>query len=290
MPLFSSLQKMRLPGRKLSTTSSHTRRNDPVWPAVPGAALNFLTSGKWPKDIWRPTGTSCNQTQEIMRIILFYHSLLSDWNHGNAHFLRGYAAELQERGHDVFIYEPSDGWSLTNLVQEYGEVPIRDFREAYPRLQSVVYHPNFLNLDLILSHADLVIVHEWNDPELVERIGRCRQKLGNFCLLFHDTHHRSATNPMAMAGYNLTHYDGVLAFGETVRQNYLRNGWANRVWTWHEAADTRIFYPRKKERLRGDLIWVGNWGDDERTAELQEFLLDPVADSGIRTSVFGVRY
>ena len=36
-----------------------------------------------------------------MRIVMFYHSLLSDWNHGNAHFLRGVATELVCRGHTV---------------------------------------------------------------------------------------------------------------------------------------------------------------------------------------------
>ncbi len=43
-----------------------------------------------------------------MRIVLFYHSLLSDWNHGNAHFLRGVVGELLFRGHDVRVYEPAD--------------------------------------------------------------------------------------------------------------------------------------------------------------------------------------
>ena len=43
-----------------------------------------------------------------MRFVLFYHSLLSDWNHGNAHFLRGIAGELQHRGHEVVVYEPRD--------------------------------------------------------------------------------------------------------------------------------------------------------------------------------------
>ncbi|HLS27898.1 MAG TPA: glycosyltransferase [Opitutales bacterium] len=225
-----------------------------------------------------------------MRIILFYHSLLSDWNHGNAHFLRGYAAELQERGHDVFIYEPSDGWSLKNLIREHGDLPIRDFRNAYPRLQSVVYHPRFLNLELVLSDADLVIVHEWNDPDLVAEIGNCRKKMGNFRLFFHDTHHRSVTNPEAMRAYDLSHYDGVLAFGETIRQIYLKNGWAKNVWTWHEAADVRTFYPRKQQRLEGDLVWIGNWGDGERKAELEEFLLQPASEAGIRTRIYGVRF
>ncbi len=50
-----------------------------------------------------------------MRVVMFYHSLASDWNHGNAHFLRGVARELGRRGHDVRVYEPLDGWSATNL-------------------------------------------------------------------------------------------------------------------------------------------------------------------------------
>ena len=30
-----------------------------------------------------------------MKVVIFCHSLISDWNHGNAHFLRGIVAELQ---------------------------------------------------------------------------------------------------------------------------------------------------------------------------------------------------
>ena len=30
-----------------------------------------------------------------MKFVLFCHSLVSDWNHGNAHFLRGVVRELQ---------------------------------------------------------------------------------------------------------------------------------------------------------------------------------------------------
>ena len=41
-----------------------------------------------------------------MKIALFYHSLRSDWNHGNAHFLRGIASELQARGHEVRVLSP----------------------------------------------------------------------------------------------------------------------------------------------------------------------------------------
>ena len=51
-----------------------------------------------------------------MHVVMFYHSLISDWNHGNAHFLRGVAGELVARGHDVIVYEPADAWSVQNLI------------------------------------------------------------------------------------------------------------------------------------------------------------------------------
>jgi spore maturation protein CgeB len=88
----------------------------------------------------------------------------------------------------------------------------------------------------------------------------------------------------------LNEFDGVLAFGEIVRQWYLRRGWGRRVWTWHEAADINVFRPQQPAQPAGDLVWVGNWGDDERTAELQEFLLRPSYALGLRTTVHGVRY
>jgi spore maturation protein CgeB len=82
----------------------------------------------------------------------------------------------------------------------------------------------------------------------------------------------------------------VLAFGEAVRQVYLREGWAARAWTWHEAADERVFRPLPNAEREGDLVWVGNWGDEERTEELREFLLAPARDLGLRARVHGVRY
>jgi spore maturation protein CgeB len=93
-----------------------------------------------------------------------------------------------------------------------------------------------------------------------------------------------------MAQYDLRHYDGVLAFGTVLRELYLERGWAARAWTWHEAADTRLFRPVPARDRAGELVWVGNWGDDERTAELQEYLIEPVAALGLRARVYGVRY
>lgn len=225
-----------------------------------------------------------------MRIVIFCHSLLSDWNHGNAHFLRGVATELIGRGHRVDVYEPLDGWSIRNLVAEYGEWPLRRFREVYPDLTSVRYDPNTIDLDRALDGADVVLVHEWNDREMVRRLGLHRARHGGYALLFHDTHHRAVTDPGAMADYDLRYYDGVLAFGSVLRDLYLERGWARRAWTWHEAADTRVFHYIPYLEQEGDVVWIGNWGDGERTAELEEFLLRPVKELGLRGRVHGVRY
>ena len=227
-----------------------------------------------------------------MRIVLFCHSLLSDWNHGNAHFLRGIVRELQQRGHAVRVYEPQDGWSLQNLLAGYGPAKLAELQQYYPGLQSTFYQLDTLNLDATLGGADLVLVHEWNDHELVRRIGAHRARHDGYRLLFHDTHHRAVTERQSMAAYDLRHYDGVLAFGQVIRDLYLRENWTRRAWTWHEAADTSVFYPHERPATgyAGDLVWVGNWGDEERTAELHEFLLKPVRALGLKAKVYGVRY
>lgn len=224
-----------------------------------------------------------------MKIVLFYHSLLSDWNHGNAHFLRGVARELGRRGHEVLVYEPLDNWSLRNLVEHHGLGPLRRFHDLYPDLVSRAYDPAHLDLDAVLSDADLVLVHEWNSPDLVQRVGEARAR-HDFTLFFHDTHHRLVTQPEAMRAHDLSGYDGVLAFGRVLRDLYLRERLALRAYVWHEAADTTVFHPRASDGPQSDLVWIGNWGDEERGAELQEFLVDPVRELGLSAAVHGVRY
>jgi spore maturation protein CgeB len=225
-----------------------------------------------------------------MRFVIFAHSLVSDWNHGNAHFLRGIVTELSSRGHQAEVYEPLDGWSRRNLLLDAGTQAITDFEVAYPLARTTYYRANSFDPDEALRGADVVIVHEWNTPELVGRIGEHHAAHPGYRLFFHDTHHRSATDPSAMSTFNLQHFDGVLAYGAVIRDLYLRYGWARNVWTWHEAADTRVFRPIPREDKAGDLVWIGNWGDDERTRELREFLIEPVRALRLKAKVYGVRY
>lgn len=224
-----------------------------------------------------------------LRFRLFYHSVVSDWSHGNAHFLRGIACELMRRGHDVRIFEPRDGWSLRGLKSESGAAEALDaYRAVFPGLRSTPYDPARPNLDRALDGADVVLVHEWTDPDIVEGIGRIRRG-SRFRALFHDTHHRAVTRPDEIGRFHLDAYDGVLAYGEVLSDVYRRRGWGRRVWTWHEAADVRVFRPMRAP-LEGDIVWIGNWGDDERTEELSAYLLDPARELGLRGSVHGVRY
>lgn len=225
-----------------------------------------------------------------MRILIFCQSILSDWNHGNAHFLRGITTELIARGHDVLVYEPEHNWSLDNLIADQGTAPLEQFRRAYPSIHVHRYNPADLHLSTVLAHADMVLVHEWNDPALVGAIGEHRASGGHYRLFFHDTHHRSVTAPEEMSRYDLTHYEGVLAFGRVIRDLYLQHGWAKRAWTWHEAADMRVFHPSSLRGNEGDLVWIGNWGDNERVEELHEFLLQPVKALGLKARIYGVRY
>lgn len=225
-----------------------------------------------------------------MRIALFCHTLLSDWNHGNAHFLRGICAELIERGHEVRVFEPHDAWSLENLLRHEGRGSIERLRTVYPFLDPVRYELATLDLDAALDGVDLAIVHEWNPPELVARLSRRRLRGNRTRLLFHDTHHRMVTAPDAMARYDLSGFDGVLAFGAILRDLYLDRGLANKAWVWHEAADTRVFRPLPFEGEKQSLVWIGNWGDEERTAELREFLFEPCRALQLEGTVYGVRY
>ena len=225
----------------------------------------------------------------MMRITFFTHSLVSDWNHGNAHFLRGVMRALQSLGHTCLAMEPEEGWSRLNLIQDCGEGAVARFHTAFPDLTSRTYS-GVDDIDEALDSSDVVIVHEWTEPEIVAAIGKRRAQGGRFRLLFHDTHHRAQSAGDEIGSLALDAYDGVLCFGKSLRDLYRRQGWASRAYTWHEAADVTVFHPREPAPDRRDLVWVGNWGDGERSDELMEFLVRPAAELNLATTIRGVRY
>jgi spore maturation protein CgeB len=227
-----------------------------------------------------------------LRLRFFAHSWRSDWNHGNAHFLRGLVDELQKLGHEVRCYEPENAWSLSNLLQEKSaKQSLDEFRAAFPNMDVREYAPEQFESfsEDELRDADVVVVHEWNSPRHADTILELKRRYG-FRVLFHDTHHRAYTSPEQIGQFRIPEFDGVLAFGEAIRRIYLDVFHAARAWTFHEAADTARFFPRPSGD-RAEVNWVGNWGDNERTRELQEFLIEPLAAvRPPRAAVYGVRY
>jgi spore maturation protein CgeB len=224
-----------------------------------------------------------------MRFLFYTHSLVSDWNHGNAHFLRGVMRALQACGHETLALEPDDSWSRANLIADRGRNAIAAFTQAFPDLNWQVYDDAF-DHEAALDKSDVVIVHEWTGRDLIARVARAREAGGRFLLFFHDTHHRSVSARDDIAALVLEGYDGVLAFGETLRERYLEAGWGRQVFTWHEAADITIFRPHPEIAQERDLVWIGNWGDGERSDELERFLIAPAERLGLEATVYGVRY
>src|SRR5436190_3918745 len=132
------------------------------------ASSSWTTAGLWQSALTtscsgraRCTATSHRNStvqprgcETAMRIVIFCHSLVSDWNHGNAHFLRGICSELVARGHDLRVLEPRDAWSRANLLAEHGDTPVAEFGAAFPRLRSEQYELDTLDLDEVLDHAE----------------------------------------------------------------------------------------------------------------------------------------
>ena len=67
-----------------------------------------------------------------MQVVLFSHSLVSDWNHGNAHFLRGVVRELQARGHEVRVLEPAARLEPAEPGREQGAAALERIGAACP--------------------------------------------------------------------------------------------------------------------------------------------------------------
>src|SRR2546423_10533640 len=138
-----------------------------------------------------------------MRIVWFVHAIASCWNNGNAHFFRGLGLAVQTQGHEVVFCQPRQSWSQANLLQDHGPEALQCFAAAFPTLTIQPYDAGAPDYAALTDRADLVIVHEWNPPSLVSGLGRARAR-GSFTLLFHDTHHRAATDPDAMARFDLS--------------------------------------------------------------------------------------
>lgn len=227
-----------------------------------------------------------------MKLTFFVHSAVSDWNHGNAHFVRGLMDALARSGHEVCSWEPRGAWSLENLLRDEGIEPVVRFSRAYPRLEPRSYELQGdlrTEVERAVADSDVVVVHEWTDRTVVERLVEMASG-DRFVLLFHDTHHRAVTKPRELRCLPLGHFHGVLAFGRSLAALYREELGARRAWTFHEAADVGRFRPLQRPKDH-DVVWIGNWGDEERTTELRDYLLGSARSlPDLEFVTHGVRY
>lgn len=177
---------------------------------------------------------------------------------GSANFLHGVISEFEDRGHAVEVPGPPDPNPGTQAAPD---------------------------LDVRLDDADLVLVDADLDSDLIARVGAHRAAHGGYRLYLRDSH-RTRT-PEQADQLDLSAYDGVLANGEAARLDYLERGWVARVWTWHEAADTRVFRPLPEIEPEADLVWIGDWESDEGGGELRDFLLRPARSARLHGHVYG---
>ncbi len=229
-----------------------------------------------------------------LRIALFCHSIVSDWNHGNAHFLRGLIRNLQRMGHQVIALEEDGNWSISNLLREHGVQPVREFERRFHFIDHRSYvldgraHLHRWLADL-LGSVDACLVHEWNPTDLVKAIGETARRMG-VVSLFHDTHHRALTEPLRLREMGLDAYSAVLAYGPSIAEIYRHATSGPEVLVFHEGADIDLFRPLPIPKSY-DVVFVGNWGDEDRNQATTDFFLEPCrAMPDLSFALFGVRY
>jgi spore maturation protein CgeB len=183
-----------------------------------------------------------------MRFLFYTHSLVSDWNHGNAHFLRGVMRDLLRRGHDARALEPAGRVEPDEPAGRAGPGAVAAFRSRFPDLVSETIRAGF-DHEAALDAADVVVVHEWTDPALVAPSGAPGPQAAACASLPRHASPRGQREGEIRA-LDLTAYDAVLAFGEALRERYLAAGWGRQVFTWHEAADTTVFRPLPADPAR----------------------------------------
>ena len=225
-----------------------------------------------------------------MRFGFFMQSYLADYNFGCAHFLRGLIRELLELGHTVEVFCPEDSWVTARSRELGGDTAIAEAREVYPAVATVLFGPDFTDIEARLVTLDAVVVNEWIDDMIARRIGAYGAASGRLVTLYYDTHHRvvTATGELRAAGVDL--YSGVLVLAESVRAAYLSRSLAARVTVFSEAVDDQRFTRSPSRSGHGPVVWIGNYGNDERGDALLTALIGLTTKHGLSVECYGVGY
>ena len=178
------------------------------------------------------------------KLVLFCHSLRSDWNHGNAHFLRGIldrvaAARLLGGG--------LGAGGCVERAQSRGRAGRGGARCLARGLSRSAGHglrpggarprpgARWRGSGAWCTNGARPIWSRASRPTAGPAGAIC------CCSTTRTTGWRPI--PRRSPRFDLDGFDGVLAFGEVLREAYRRRGWGRQVFTWHEAADLSVFRP-----------------------------------------------
>ena len=114
-------------------------------------------------------------------------------------------------------------------------------------------------------------------------LGRLRARGGRFTLLFHDTHHRAVTAPRRDA--RLRPRRATTACSPSARRwrdVYRALGLGRPRVRLARGRRHAPFHPPAQESAREGLVWIGNWGDGERSdGARRASCCEPAHDAGL---------
>ena len=226
-----------------------------------------------------------------MRFVYFTHSLASCWNHGNAHFLRGVLRELvaaRPRRHRARARR------APGAARTCSPTPARAAADAW---QAALSRADSHGLSARCRPGRPGRRRRRRPRPRVERArpGRPARRAPPRRRAVHAAVPRHAPPRRQRPGGHARLRPRRLRRRARLRRDAgrglsrlglgrprLRLARGRR----HRACSTRP----PTEAAREGAVWIGNWGDGERTAELESFLLAPTAALGLPLDIHGVRY
>ena len=161
-----------------------------------------------------------------MRIVMFCHSLRLRLEPRQRAFpARRRAASCSRAATTSRVYEPRDAWSRREPRRRARRRGARRLRARLSRRCAArATTSTTLDLDAGARRRRPGARPRVERPRAGARASaRTARAHGGYRLLFHDTHHRAVTEPDEHGrATTCAHYDGVLAFGDVIRDLYLR--------------------------------------------------------------------
>ena len=210
-----------------------------------------------------------------MKFVYFTHSLASCWNHGNAHFLRGVLRELSVAGTRSRPRAGRAPGASRTCSQDHGEAGLDAYRAHYPELSSQTLRTRHRSGRAARRRGrgdrprvERAVARRRDRPPAPQRRAGSRSSSTT-----------PTTAPSAIRTRSAPSTSTATTACSPSARHWRRSiaaGAGATAFTSGTRLRTRACSVRLRRRTSGaGLVWIGNWGDDERSAELESFLFRP---------------